>query len=94
MTRRVTRTPQAESDLTEIVAYIAGDNPAAALRLSKKLDTKCELLAEFPGLGRLYERRWVRLFPVGNYLIIYRETSEGIEVLRYIHGRRDLRHIV
>lgn len=94
MTRRATRTLRAETDLAEIVAYIAADNPAAALRLARTLDAKGQLLAEHPGIGRSYPGRPVRLFPVGNYLIVYRETPDGIEVVRYLHGRRDVRRIL
>ena len=32
----------------------------------------------------------VRYFPVGNYLILYRDLGDGIEVVRYVHGRRRL----
>lgn len=94
MTRRITITPQAEDDLAEIFAYIATDNPAAARRLVATFEEKGELLAEFPGIGSPYPRRRARLYPVGSYLILYRETSKGIEVLRYVHGRRDLRRVL
>lgn len=95
MTRRATRTRQADADLAEIVAYIAADSPPAAKRLSDKLDAKGDLLAAFPGIGRPDpERAGRRIFLVGSYLIIYRETSHGIEVLRYVHGRRDLRRAI
>ncbi len=32
----------------------------------------------------------VRSFPVGSYVVFYRETNGGIEVARVLHGRRDL----
>ena len=32
----------------------------------------------------------VRSFPVGNYLIFYRETGQGIEIIRVLHGARNL----
>jgi toxin ParE1/3/4 len=28
----------------------------------------------------------VRSFPVGNYLIFYRETGQGVEIIRVLHG--------
>ena len=31
----------------------------------------------------------IRFFPVGNYLIFYRESAEGIQVIHVIHGARD-----
>jgi toxin ParE1/3/4 len=35
----------------------------------------------------------LRSFPVGNYLVFYRITPEGIEVARVLHGARDLRAV-
>ena len=66
---RVLKTPEAELDLIEISAYIEADNPSAADRLLDKIDQKCRLLSEFPGLGRLREElaESLRSFPVGNY---------------------------
>lgn len=32
----------------------------------------------------------LRSFPVGNYLIFYRPINQGIEVLRVLHGARDI----
>ena len=95
MTRRATRTRKADADLAQIVAYIGADSPRAAERFSAKLDGKGDLLAEFPGIGRPDPKRpGRRVFSVGDYLIIYRETPDGIEVLRYVHGRRDLRRLL
>ena len=93
MTGRLSRTPQAIRDLAEIVAYIAAGNPRAAARVADRLDEKSRMLAEQPGIGRPYPGRHARLFPFGPYLILYRETSEGITVLRYYHGRRDPRRL-
>lgn len=89
MTRRFTRTLAAEHDLAEIIAHIAADSPRAALKLARTFDAKAQLLAEFPGGGTPYPRRRARFFPVGEYLILYRETADGIVMLRYYHGRRD-----
>lgn len=94
MRRLCVLTPQAEADLLEIAAYVARDNPIAADRLVDRLRDKGRLLAEHPGIGRPYGRRRARLFPVGTYLVLYRENPEGIEVLRYVHGRRDLPRVL
>lgn len=93
MTRRATRTARADADLIAIGAYIAAEDPNAALRITAELDGKGPLLAEFPGLGRLDEQTGRRIFVVGNYLILYRETPDGVTILRYFHGRRDRRSL-
>lgn len=94
MSRRLTRTAQAEQDLIDIATYIAKDDVEAATRLLVNLDAKSTLLTAFPRLGRADpERPGRRIHTVGRYLIIYKETPEEITVLRYLHGRRDRRWI-
>jgi toxin ParE1/3/4 len=91
----VQRTAQADEDLMDIWAYIAQDNPKAADRLSDEIESKFLLLAEQPYLGpaRTDIALELRYFPVGNYLILYREIAEGIEIARVIHGARRLSNL-
>jgi toxin ParE1/3/4 len=67
----------------------------AALRWIDKIDEKIRLLAEFPGLGAQRDELipHMRSFPVGNYLIFYRAIADGIEVVRVLHGARNLRQV-
>src|SRR5262245_55618353 len=92
---RVLRTPEARLDLLAIWDYVAEGSPEAADRLLDRLDHACSRLAEFPLMGR--ERPELapalRSFVVGNYLIFYRPQADGIEVIRVLHGSRDLRRI-
>jgi toxin ParE1/3/4 len=85
-------TELAESDLSKIWLYIARDNPAAADRFVEKLRITCERLAQSPTLGRSRPELafGLRSFPVGNYLVFYFSTDDGIEVARVLHGARDL----
>jgi toxin ParE1/3/4 len=39
-------------------------------------------------------RAGLRSFTVGSYLIIYRPLADGIEVVRVLHGARDLAKLV
>jgi toxin ParE1/3/4 len=89
---RLQFTPRAIKDLEEIEDYISKDNPDAALRLVRKIRTKCSLLSRQPGTGRNRSelRPELRGFPVGNYLIFYQPSREGIEVIRILHGARDV----
>jgi toxin ParE1/3/4 len=88
----VTRTDQAELDLGDIFAYIAGNNVHAAKGVLRSIDQKCDLLAVNPNLGRersdLLEN--IRSFPYGNYIIFYRPTSDGILIVRVLHSARDV----
>ncbi len=93
---RFIRTAKAEEDLIEIWIYIAADNPTAADRLLDQIDTKCQMLANNPELGQARPdiASGLRYFPVGRYLILYRNISEGIEVVRVVHGARHLPDII
>jgi len=88
----VLRTSQAGLDLTEIALFIARNNPAAADRWLETIDEKCAMLAKMPHLGRLRPELApeLRSFPVGRYVIFYRPASDGIEVIRVLHGARDI----
>jgi toxin ParE1/3/4 len=97
MTRgRFVRTAEAEEDLIDIWFYIAADNAHAADRLLDTLDEKSQLLADNPrlGAGRPDISPGMRLWRVGNYLILYREIGDGVEIVRYTHGARRLQDLV
>lgn len=89
------RTAEAENDLLSIWRYIAGDNPEAATRILRNIDEKCALLGENPKLGpaRPDIAADLRYFTSGNYLILYREVSDGVEIVRVLHGARNLTDI-
>jgi len=92
---RVTHTRQAREDLLSIWSYIAADSPAAADRVLDGIDRRCARLGENPKLGpaRPDIASELRYFPVGSYLIFYREVSEGVEIVRVLHGARSLQAI-
>jgi toxin ParE1/3/4 len=94
---RIHRSPQSKVDYLEIWLYVADQSQSAAVadELTNTFDRKLELLSDYPGLGR---RRAdigdsVRQFPVGSYLIFYRPIRGGIELIRLVHGSRDLRRL-
>jgi toxin ParE1/3/4 len=89
---RFSRTAAAERDLSEIWDYIAEDNEAAADRTLREIDARCALLAEHPKMGRDRSEivPGVRSFPVGSYLIFYHQIAQAIEIIRVLHGARNL----
>ena len=93
---RLRRTAQVEADLIDIWLYIAHDNPAAADRLLDLLDKKSRALASNPQMGMAREdiAAGVRHFPVGRYLILYRDIADGVEIVRYVHGMRRLEDLI
>jgi len=88
----VQRTAQADEDLINIWVYIATDNPKAADSWLDEIESKFILLSEQPRLGPAHSdiAPKLRYFPVGSYLILYRELANGIEVARVVHGARRL----
>ncbi|HEX6860639.1 MAG TPA: type II toxin-antitoxin system RelE/ParE family toxin [Caulobacteraceae bacterium] len=88
----VTRTPEAKRDAISIWLWVADDNPKAADRLLKRFGDVAALLADNPGMGRAREdlAPGLRTFPVGEYLIFYRAIKGGIDIVRLLHGRRDI----
>jgi toxin ParE1/3/4 len=89
---RIQRTPRADQDLEELWFFIAQDDPAAADRWLDTLEAKIGLLADNPLMGpaRPDIARELRYHPVGNHLLLYRVIQGGIEIVRVVHGARDL----
>ena len=86
------RSPESERDIDEIAYLIGSDNYGAMVRWLFEVQRSFQLLAEFPGLGpaRPELRPDLRSFPIGSYLIFYRPIPGGVEIVRVLHGRRDL----
>ena len=86
------KTAQAEEDLIDIWLYIAQDNPAAADDLLDTFEEKGWLLADNPKLGQARPdiAEEFRYLPVGRYLMQYRESSGGVELVRVAQGMRQL----
>lgn len=88
----IKRTAQAEEDLIDIWLYIAHDDVRAADRVLDDIEEKFLLLADQPGLGpaRPDIAPDLRYSPVRRYLILYRQITDGIEIVRVVHGARDV----
>jgi toxin ParE1/3/4 len=90
---------RAELDLEEIAFYVGVEqqNPTAADKLLDDLRCRAEAYGHQPGMGTLHDEFTssgaIRSFRVKSYLAFYRETPQGIYVLRVFHGRRDYRSL-
>ena len=89
---RVIFAPLAEADLDEILGYIARDKPRAAVDFVARLREKCYTLGTHSEIGQRRPELGadLRSFAVGNYVIIYRPISGGVEIARVVSGYRDL----
>lgn len=101
--RRVIRRQAARQDLVDIVYYYLRKRvPDTAHRFRDHAESLFRQLASMPGLGSRYEHEHpalaeVRCQPVSpfkNYLVFYRPIPDGIEVLRVLHGARDIHGIL
>ncbi|MBE9057521.1 type II toxin-antitoxin system RelE/ParE family toxin [Sphaerospermopsis sp. LEGE 08334] len=89
------QSPEAQNDLIEIWLYIRQDNEIAADRIIDAINEKLILLSESPQMGKLCEELApsLRSFSVGKYLLFYRSVVDGIELVRVIHGARDIQNL-
>ena len=87
--------PRASEDLLEIWSYIADDSEANADGFIDKIYETMELLARQPGFGRRRDELalGIQSFLVGRYIIFYRVVAGAIEIVRVLHGARDIENI-
>lgn len=90
MARTVTITSEARRDLREIHQYVARDKPIAAKRLIQLIRRKFRTLANFPELGSTCDNleSGLRSFSAGSYIILYKPTPDGVEIVKVVHGSR------
>ncbi len=83
--------PQAIDDIETLADHIEQDSPKAARRWVDALQLRCAALGAMPGMGvpRPDIAEGVRIFPHGNYLIIYIERGSQVDIVRVIHGMRN-----
>ncbi len=102
MRRRLVRKRAAERDLADQVEYIARERPAAARRYLLALKNSFKRLVENPEVGALHtfgnpKLRGLRMWPVPGFpkfLIFYRVTKGRVEVIRILHGARDIAQVL
>ncbi len=93
-------TPQAASDLFEIWSFIAQDNSEAADRVEEAIFRACDLLSSSPLAGSVRKdltplplRFWV-VHPYSKYMIVYDPEKKPLQVIRILHGARDLSSVL
>nr|WP_292648446.1 type II toxin-antitoxin system RelE/ParE family toxin [Mesorhizobium sp.] len=71
---------------------MAEHNPNAAVRLVDTLERRWDLLTLHPFSGAPREdiAPGIRHLVVGEYLTLYRVGEDSVEILRVLHGRRNI----
>lgn len=87
--------PAARADLIEIGDFIAQDDPRRAASFVAEIEAKMRAAAErplsFPARDELHEG--LRAARHGRYLIFFVEQGDEVQVVRVLHGARNLPHL-
>ena len=85
----------AASDVEEIYDYVAADNLAAAGRIVDRLTAQFVRLSDMPGIGRSRSelRPDLRSAAEGSYVVFYRVVDSEVQIVRVLHGARDIEAI-
>jgi toxin ParE1/3/4 len=94
----VIKRPLVIRDLIELATYIASDNMDASDLFLAAAEETFKQLANLPQMGKLAQFSHPLLADVRQqaikgfrkYLVFYRPTEKGVEILRVIHGARDI----
>lgn len=102
--RRLLLLPQADRDIDDAAdEYAEAGGLELGLRFLDATEQTWQTLREFPHSGRVYDwqderlkgvRRWMVSSPFQVYLIFYRVTDDEVQVLRVLHGSRDIPSIL
>jgi len=98
VTREVRLRPKAIADADGEYAYLAARSIASANRFFQALDRALDRLATLPFSGGawkpedpdLADIRVIILHGFPNHLVFYRVHEDWVEVIRVLHGARDL----
>lgn len=102
MSVKVLLRPRADQDIDEQALYIAAHSSVAmGQRFYDSLQATFNLLAIHPSLGtktnfQNIHLKDTRFFPVKSFehhIIFYKQTHRGLEVIRVVHGARDMEHL-
>ena len=96
--KRLRINPLVVNDLKEIRDYIAEDNPDAAAETVEAIYKLFEDLQHFPYAGADLSRRVsfktdYKYYVMDNYVIIYRDQKDFVEIYRVVNRYRDITKI-
>lgn len=93
MKLRFLLTPEAKSDIREILLDVADNSPETAERLRAEISNAFQRLGRSPGIGHyhdeLLDRRY-RFWNFYSYVVCYVWQVKPIQIVAVVHGARDL----
>ena len=96
MSLAILKRPAAELDIEECFVFIAEDNLDIGVTFLVAVEDSLEQLSRMPLIGKTKHFRTVknlRMWPVkgfDSYLIFYLVNADSIELVRLLHGARDI----
>jgi toxin ParE1/3/4 len=80
--------PKALAQRRAQLAYIAQDNPQAAIEQGDRIERQVTMLAEHPDMGRAGRMKNTRELVISRtpFIVVYRVKDQRIELLRIVHG--------
>jgi toxin ParE1/3/4 len=94
--RSLLLSPLAARDLEEIGDFLSDRNPQTAIEVIERFWKVSRILSENPKIGRARPdlAEGLRHFPMPPYIVFYRAIENGVEIVRFVDGRRDLRKLI
>jgi toxin ParE1/3/4 len=96
--KRYIVSPLADRDLDTIERYLVAEaGPRVARKVMRELPSGIRLVARNPGLGHVREDligEPLKFWPVYSYLIVYDPGAKPVEIVRVLHGKRNIEQIV
>jgi toxin ParE1/3/4 len=91
--RPVVWSPEAEEDLIQLWLYLAQEaSKGAADRRLRNIERACARLSQWPQSGRARDELLpgLRSIPAPPQVIFYRVSAAAVEIVRVLHGNRDI----
>jgi len=86
---KVRWTSEAVRDRLEVMAYIAADNPQAAIEMDGLFGEAADRLARYPELGAVGRVPGTReLIPHRNFRLVYEIDGDTLSILALVHAAR------
>ena len=96
--KRFVLTRSAERDLDQIKSFLVEKAGATiARKVLKDIRGALDLLGAEPGAGHVRDdltTRPVKFWPIYSYLIVYDPGTKPLQIIRVLHGMRDVEDIL
>lgn len=97
--QKVSFRPHARKDIRDAAAYLLVEaSESVALRFEEAVQNLTRTIAGMPGIGmpcsfrnpELHDVRRLAVTGFENWLLFYRDAEDRIDVIRVLHGARDI----